>query len=61
MIERLISQAPRQRFLARERTVTTGERQNDLLPVMSGLSTGERIVVDGVMLLRTEVTEVVPR
>ena len=38
----------------RKRTVTTGERQNDLLPAMSGLSAGERIVVDGVMLLRTE-------
>ena len=38
----------------RERTITTGERQNGLLPAMSGLSAGERIVVDGVMLLRTE-------
>jgi membrane fusion protein, heavy metal efflux system len=37
-----------------ERTVTTGERKNDMLPVLSGLSAGERIVVDGVMLLRTE-------
>ena len=37
-----------------ERIVTTGERKNDLLPVLSGLSAGERIVVDGVMLLRTE-------
>jgi len=41
----------------RERTITTGERQNDLLPAMSGLSAGERIVVDGVMLLRTEAAE----
>ena len=39
----------------RERTITTGERQNGLLPAMSGLAAGERIVVDGVMLLRTEV------
>lgn len=39
----------------RERTITTGERQNGLLPAMRGLSAGERIVVDGVMLLRTEV------
>ena len=61
MIERLISQALRQRFPARELMVTTGERQNGLLPAMPGLATGERIVVDGVMLLRTEVTEVVPR
>jgi len=61
MIERLISKALRQRFPAGERTVMIGERQNGLLPAMSGLSTGERIVVDGVMLLRTEVTEVVPR
>jgi len=38
----------------RERTIITGERQNGLLPAMSGLSAGERIVVDGVMLLRTE-------
>ena len=38
----------------RERTVTTGERQNDLVPALSGISAGERIVVDGVMLLRTE-------
>jgi len=38
----------------RERTVTVGERLNDLVPAMSGLSAGERIVVDGVMLLRTE-------
>jgi RND family efflux transporter MFP subunit len=38
----------------RERTITAGERQNDLLPALSGLSTGERVVVDGVMLLRTE-------
>lgn len=38
----------------RERTITAGERQNGLLPAMSGLSAGERIVVDGVMLLRTE-------
>ena len=32
MIEHLISKALRQRFLARERTVATGERQNGLLP-----------------------------
>jgi membrane fusion protein, heavy metal efflux system len=38
----------------RERTVTTGERKGDLLPILSGLSAGERIVVDGVMLLRSE-------
>lgn len=38
----------------RERQITTGDRQNDLLPVLSGLSPGERIIVDGVMLLRTE-------
>ena len=36
----------------RERTVTIGERKNDLLPVVSGLSAGERVVVGGVMLLR---------
>jgi cobalt-zinc-cadmium efflux system membrane fusion protein len=41
----------------RERTITTGERQNGLLPAMSGLAAGERIVVDGVMLLRTEAAE----
>ena len=38
----------------RERTITTGERQDGLVPAMSGLAAGERIVVDGVMLLRTE-------
>lgn len=38
----------------RERTITVGERKNDLLPVLGGLSAGERVVVDGAMLLRTE-------
>jgi cobalt-zinc-cadmium efflux system membrane fusion protein len=38
----------------RERTITTGERQDGLVPAMSGLAAGERIVVDGAMLLRTE-------
>ena len=38
----------------RERTITKGERKDGLLPVLSGLVAGERIVVDGVMLLHTE-------
>jgi cobalt-zinc-cadmium efflux system membrane fusion protein len=37
-----------------ERTITTGERQDGMFPVLTGLSAGERIVVDGVMLLHTE-------
>jgi cobalt-zinc-cadmium efflux system membrane fusion protein len=32
--------------------VKTGERAGDMLPVISGLKTGTRIVVDGAMLLR---------
>ena len=34
--------------------VKTGERAGDMLPVMSGLKAGTRIVVDGAMLLRAQ-------
>ena len=34
--------------------VKTGERWGDVLPVMSGLKAGTRIVVDGAMLLRAQ-------
>jgi len=36
----------------REQAVTLGERKGDLAPVLSGLTAGQRVVVDGVMLLR---------
>jgi multidrug efflux pump subunit AcrA (membrane-fusion protein) len=34
--------------------VKTGERAGNLLPVMSGLKAGTRVVVDGAMLLRAQ-------
>jgi cobalt-zinc-cadmium efflux system membrane fusion protein len=34
--------------------VQTGERVDDVLPVLSGLRAGERVVVEGVMLLRAQ-------
>jgi cobalt-zinc-cadmium efflux system membrane fusion protein len=34
--------------------VKTGERTGDMLPVLSGLKAGDRIVVDGAMLLRAQ-------
>jgi len=34
--------------------VKTGERNGDLLPVLSGLQAGARVVVDGAMLLRAQ-------
>jgi cobalt-zinc-cadmium efflux system membrane fusion protein len=34
--------------------VKTGERNGDVLPVLSGLKTGARVVVDGAMLLRAQ-------
>ena len=34
--------------------VKTGERSGDLLPVLSGLQAGARVVVDGAMLLRAQ-------
>jgi cobalt-zinc-cadmium efflux system membrane fusion protein len=34
--------------------VKTGERLGDLLPVLSGLKAGDRVVVDGAMLLRAQ-------
>jgi cobalt-zinc-cadmium efflux system membrane fusion protein len=42
------------RGVFQERPVVLGERSNDLMPVISGLSAGERIVVDGVTLLRNQ-------
>ena len=39
------------RFEARE--VVTGHRSGDLAPIVSGARPGERVVVDGVMLLRS--------
>ena len=41
----------RGRFEARE--VITGHRSGDLVTIVSGLQPGERVVVDGVMLLRS--------
>jgi cobalt-zinc-cadmium efflux system membrane fusion protein len=38
----------------RERPVVIGIRTGDLVPVLSGLSAGDRVVVDGAMLLRTK-------
>jgi multidrug efflux pump subunit AcrA (membrane-fusion protein) len=37
-----------------ERSVALGERASGLMPVISGLSAGERIVVDGVTLLHAK-------
>ena len=37
-----------------ERSVALGERASGFMPVISGLSAGERIVVDGVTLLRAK-------
>jgi membrane fusion protein, heavy metal efflux system len=34
--------------------ITVGKRTGDLLPVLSGLSAGDRVVVDGAMLLKTQ-------
>jgi Cu(I)/Ag(I) efflux system membrane fusion protein len=39
------------RFEARE--VITGRRSGDLVTIVSGVQPGERVVVDGVMLLRS--------
>jgi multidrug efflux pump subunit AcrA (membrane-fusion protein) len=39
------------RFEARE--VITGHRSGDLVTIVSGVQPGERVVVDGVMLLRS--------
>jgi cobalt-zinc-cadmium efflux system membrane fusion protein len=35
-------------------TVKVGERTGDMLPVLSGLTAGTRIVADGAMLLRAQ-------
>ena len=37
-----------------QRAVTTGTQRDDLVPVLSGLSVGDRVVVDGAILLRKE-------
>lgn len=42
------------RGVFQERSVVLGDRSGDLMPVISGLSAGERIVVDGVTLLRSQ-------
>jgi cobalt-zinc-cadmium efflux system membrane fusion protein len=34
--------------------ITTGKRTGDVLPVLSGLKAGDRVVVDGAMLLKTQ-------
>jgi cobalt-zinc-cadmium efflux system membrane fusion protein len=43
-----IEQAPGQ---FRQTDVTVGKRTGDLVPILSGVQAGERVVVDGVMLL----------
>ena len=34
--------------------ITVGKRSGDVLPVLSGLKAGDRVVVDGAMLLKTQ-------
>jgi membrane fusion protein, heavy metal efflux system len=50
----LLEEAPG-RF--REKTVTIGTPRGDLIPILSGLSSGDRVVVDGAMLLSKEKTD----
>jgi cobalt-zinc-cadmium efflux system membrane fusion protein len=38
----------------RERAVTTGAREGDVVAIVSGVTAGERIVTDGTMLLKKE-------
>ena len=38
----------------RQTTVTLGKREGEKIPVISGLKPGDRIVVDGVMLLKSQ-------
>jgi cobalt-zinc-cadmium efflux system membrane fusion protein len=37
-----------------QREITVGKRSGDVLPVLSGLKAGDRVVVDGAMLLKTQ-------
>ena len=34
--------------------ITVGKRSGDVLPVLSGLKAGDRVVADGAMLLKTQ-------
>lgn len=38
----------------RETAVTTGKRSGDVVPVLSGVTAGDRVVVDGAMLLKSQ-------